>query len=53
MSLSHMCDRVWRRRQFWRLVHDLVIVKWTTTSTTYVFIEFSSTTFVREHKPHF
>jgi hypothetical protein len=28
------CDWVWRHRRLWRRVHDLVIVKWTTTSTT-------------------
>jgi hypothetical protein len=50
MSPSRTCDRVRRRRRLWRLVHNLEIVKWTTTSTTYVFIESSSTMFVREHK---
>jgi hypothetical protein len=34
MSPNRTCDRVWRRRRLWRLVHDLVIVKWTTTLTT-------------------
>jgi hypothetical protein len=33
-SPNRTCDRVWRRRWLWRLVYDLVIVKWTTTSTT-------------------
>jgi hypothetical protein len=28
-----MCDRVRRHRRLWRLVHDLEIVKWTTTSS--------------------
>jgi hypothetical protein len=32
-SPNRTCDRVRWRRQLWRLAHDLVIVKWTTTST--------------------
>jgi hypothetical protein len=34
MSPNRTCDRVRRRRRLWRLIHDLEIVKWTTTSTT-------------------
>jgi hypothetical protein len=49
-SASRTCDRVRRRRRLWRLVHDLEIIKWTTASTRYVFIESSSAMFVREHK---
>jgi hypothetical protein len=49
-SPNRTCDRVRRCRRLWRLGHDLEIVKWTTTSTTYVYIESSSATFVREHK---
>jgi hypothetical protein len=52
-TTSRTCDRVRRRRWLWRLVHDLEIVKWTTTSTTCVFVKSSSTTFVREHSPRF
>jgi hypothetical protein len=52
-SSSRTCDRVRRRRRLWRLVQDLVIVKWTTMSTTYIFIESSSIIFVRERKPRF
>jgi hypothetical protein len=33
-TTSRTCDRVRGRRWLWRRVHDLVIVKWTTTSTT-------------------
>jgi hypothetical protein len=37
----------------WRLVHDRKIFKWTTTSTTCVFVESSSATFVWERNPCF
>jgi hypothetical protein len=33
-SPNYTCDRVRWRRRLWRRVHDLMIVKWTTTSTT-------------------
>jgi hypothetical protein len=33
-SPNHTCDRVRGRRQLWRRVHDLMIIKWTTTLTT-------------------
>jgi hypothetical protein len=52
-SPNRMCDQVRRRRRMWRLVHDLEIVKWTTTSTTCIFVESSSTTFVQERNPRF
>jgi hypothetical protein len=43
------CTRSWDRQ-----VNDYVdYVKWTTTSTTCVFIESSLTTFVQEHNPRF
>jgi hypothetical protein len=49
-SPNRTCDRVRRRHQLWRLVHNLEIVKWMTTSTTYVFIESSLVTFMQERK---
>jgi hypothetical protein len=46
-SPNRTCDRLRRRRRLWRLVHDLEIVKWT---TTYIYIESSSAMFVRERR---
>jgi hypothetical protein len=34
LSPNHTCDRVRGRHRLWHRVHDLEIVKWTTTSTT-------------------
>jgi hypothetical protein len=33
-TISRMCIRARGRRRLWRCVHDLMIVKWTTTLTT-------------------
>jgi hypothetical protein len=59
-TTSRACDWVRRCRRLWRLVHDLEIVKWTTTSTmrktmstTCVFVKSPSAMFVRERNSRF
>jgi hypothetical protein len=62
-SPNRTYDRVCRRCRLWRLIHDLEIIKWTTTSTTYIYTILRSssdrlcssslTMFVRERKYRF